>query len=188
MTAAQLVATLQARGVELVPVGSRLRFRPGEAVTPEEREALRRYKAEVLALLSRPPSPWPDVLPELGRKVVGPFGRCGLCPAGTFVQYGSARRCLDCARAPGSAVIRLFRAACEGFWSLTAQGPEADRADIAETWARCVKFQDEVGEPMATALRRGWAREWWRVTRFCPWCGQRARPDERYHDPAADGA
>lgn len=54
MTAVELVATLQARGVELVPAGDRLRFRPGEAVTPEERDALRRHKAEVLRLLTVP--------------------------------------------------------------------------------------------------------------------------------------
>jgi hypothetical protein len=51
MTAVELVASLQARGVELVPAGDRLRFRPGQAVSPEERSALRRWKAEILALL-----------------------------------------------------------------------------------------------------------------------------------------
>ena len=51
MTAGELVETLRTRGVELEAVGDRLRFRPGEAVTPKEREALRRQKAEVLRLL-----------------------------------------------------------------------------------------------------------------------------------------
>jgi hypothetical protein len=55
MTAVELVTTLQARGVELVPAGARLRFRPGEAVSAEEREALRQYKAEILALLALDP-------------------------------------------------------------------------------------------------------------------------------------
>lgn len=52
MTAQQLVATLRARGVEFQAHGDRLRFRPGEAVTPEEREMLAAFKPEVLALLA----------------------------------------------------------------------------------------------------------------------------------------
>jgi TubC N-terminal docking domain len=52
MTAVELVATLRARGVVLVPVGDRLRFRPGEAVTPEEREMLVALKPEVMAILA----------------------------------------------------------------------------------------------------------------------------------------
>jgi TubC N-terminal docking domain len=52
MTALELVETLRARGVELVPAGDRLRFRPGEAVTAEERAALRLHKPEVLRLLA----------------------------------------------------------------------------------------------------------------------------------------
>jgi hypothetical protein len=53
MTAVELVSALRARGVELVAAGDRLRFRPSEAVTSEEREALRCHKAEVLRLLAR---------------------------------------------------------------------------------------------------------------------------------------
>jgi hypothetical protein len=44
MTAVELVSALRARGVELVAAGDRLRFRPSEAVTSEEREALRCHK------------------------------------------------------------------------------------------------------------------------------------------------
>jgi hypothetical protein len=67
MTAVELVATLQARGVQFEPVGDRLRFRPGEVVTAEEREALRRHRGEVLRLLA------PLALdPETVRTVVGP--------------------------------------------------------------------------------------------------------------------
>jgi hypothetical protein len=54
MTAVELVRTLQARGIELAPAGDRVRFRPGDAVTAEERDALRAHKAEVLALLAGP--------------------------------------------------------------------------------------------------------------------------------------
>ena len=54
MTAGELMISLRARGVELVPAGDRLRFRPGEMVTPEERATLRRYKTEILQLLASP--------------------------------------------------------------------------------------------------------------------------------------
>lgn len=55
MTPATLVHTLRARGVHLEPFGDKLRVVPSDAVTPEEVEALRLYKAEVLALLAAPP-------------------------------------------------------------------------------------------------------------------------------------
>jgi hypothetical protein len=45
-----LLATLKARGVHLEVVGDRLRWRPREAVTAEEREILTRHKPELLAL------------------------------------------------------------------------------------------------------------------------------------------
>jgi hypothetical protein len=54
MTAVELVRNLQARGIELAPAGDRVRFRPGDAVTAEERDALRAHKVEVLALLVGP--------------------------------------------------------------------------------------------------------------------------------------
>jgi TubC N-terminal docking domain len=54
MTASALVAELRARGVELIPAGDRLRFRPASAVPPDLVEHLRRHKAEVLVLLTQP--------------------------------------------------------------------------------------------------------------------------------------
>ncbi len=68
-----LLDRLRARGIELVPAGDRLRFRPGEAVTSEEREALRRHKAEVLALLTSPQPFEPLALdPITLHEVLGP--------------------------------------------------------------------------------------------------------------------
>lgn len=59
MTAAALVATLRARGVILEPHGNRLRVRPATAVMPEEVEALRRLKPDVLRLLTGDARPTP---------------------------------------------------------------------------------------------------------------------------------
>ncbi|MBI2015310.1 MAG: hypothetical protein HYS77_07210 [Candidatus Rokubacteria bacterium] len=42
-----------------------------------------------------------------------------------------------------------------------------------------MRLIDEVGEPMATAQRRAWARAWYAETGICPFCGERGP----YHDP-----
>ena len=63
MTAAALVADLQARGVTLTPDGDILRVKPVSLLTPYELETLRARKPEVLALLTSPvagPPPGPD--------------------------------------------------------------------------------------------------------------------------------
>jgi hypothetical protein len=52
MTAAALIAEFRALGVELIPAGDRIRFRPASAVPPDLVERLRHHKAEVLRLLS----------------------------------------------------------------------------------------------------------------------------------------
>ncbi len=43
--------------------------------------------------------PWPDALPDLGPRHVGPFDLCARCGSGTWVRYGTAPRCLHCALA-----------------------------------------------------------------------------------------
>jgi hypothetical protein len=71
VTAVVLVETLRARGVHLRAVGDKIRYRPISALTPEDLEALRQHKAEVLALLTRPPAFMLDtatVREVLGRK------------------------------------------------------------------------------------------------------------------------
>jgi hypothetical protein len=72
MTAAELVETLRARGVTLEPRGDKLRLAPASAVTPEEVEALRLHKAEVLVLLTAPPPFLPLLDRETVREVLGP--------------------------------------------------------------------------------------------------------------------
>jgi hypothetical protein len=52
MSAAALLAALRARGVQLAADGDRLRWRPREAVTAEERAALAQHKAELLLMLA----------------------------------------------------------------------------------------------------------------------------------------
>ncbi len=70
-TAVALLDTLRARGVELVAAGDRLRFRPVEAVAPEELEALRRFKTDLLALLQ--PGPALRLDPVTVREILGPI-------------------------------------------------------------------------------------------------------------------
>lgn len=111
MTAAvELLATLRARGVALEPRGDRLRVRPASVVAPEELDALRRHKAELLALLNCqglpawPPRgtsyahPWPETLPLLGRRTVGPFALCAECERWSWVRYGDRVLCLRCSQ------------------------------------------------------------------------------------------
>jgi hypothetical protein len=42
--------------------------------------------------------PWPDALPELGLRTVGPFAPCA-CGRWSWVRYGDAVLCLPCANA-----------------------------------------------------------------------------------------
>jgi hypothetical protein len=103
--ALELVARLRARGVALEPDGSTLVIRPAAAVQPDEVEALRQHKVEVLALLRRPNAPtyahpWPDALARLGHRRVDAFAPCeGSCGAWSWVRYGAAVLCLPCALA-----------------------------------------------------------------------------------------
>jgi hypothetical protein len=92
VTAAALLKTLRARGVTLESHGDRLKVRPVSAVTPDEIEALRQNRTQVLRLLaenafpktsfpSSPTSPAPDPAPpDHPRGDVG-----GEVPAGNLV-------------------------------------------------------------------------------------------------------
>jgi hypothetical protein len=102
MTAEALLATLRARGVEVLTDGQRVGVRPPGALSDDERKALRRLKPDVLALLVVPPRdyahPWPDALATHGQRAVGPFDQCIDCGRGTWVRYGVVVLCLACAR------------------------------------------------------------------------------------------
>jgi hypothetical protein len=43
--------------------------------------------------------PWPDSLPGLGRRGVGPFGGCASCERWSWARYGPLVLCLFCAKA-----------------------------------------------------------------------------------------
>jgi hypothetical protein len=126
------VATLQARGVVLTPVGHTLRVSPKRLLTADEVEALRHHKAEVLTLLAPtlpsatdprrhpavltalwlfdgtlvgvyPRAPgWPETIGG-HQRTVGAFTSCTRCRVGTWVVYDTHPLCLRCARA---AVVR----------------------------------------------------------------------------------
>jgi hypothetical protein len=72
VTAAALVVELRSRGVTLEPRGDKLAVRPVQLVTPEELEALRIRKAEVLALLTVNPWRPPALAPRTVAEVLGP--------------------------------------------------------------------------------------------------------------------
>jgi pyochelin synthetase len=70
MNAPALLDKLRSRGVEVFTDGHRVGVRPAGALTDDEREALRRHKADVLALLTAPPPAPPpagddDAFPRL---------------------------------------------------------------------------------------------------------------------------
>jgi hypothetical protein len=79
-------------------------------VSAEVRErAKRAISAESPPARSSYAYPWPDELPGLGPRQVGPFIACAQCapgavdvhpaPCGTWVRYGALPLCLGCARA-----------------------------------------------------------------------------------------
>ena len=109
MTVAELVTGLEARGVTLRPTSrGTLAVRPADLLTAAEMDELRQAKPRVLALLRqrRRLSPWPESIDGLNR-VLGPLGRCVLCPADplpprsalaqarTWCRYGSELLCLE---------------------------------------------------------------------------------------------
>ncbi|MBM3946420.1 MAG: hypothetical protein FJ315_03330 [SAR202 cluster bacterium] len=52
--ATELLVLLRSKGIEVQADGNRLRFRPADALTPDELELLRAHKAEIIRLLTTP--------------------------------------------------------------------------------------------------------------------------------------
>lgn len=124
MIAEILIAEFRALGVELIPSGDKIRYRPASVVPADLKERLRARKAEVLAALTTSPAAipptWPAALLGLGARRVIAFSPCHDCqtdppeddtlkvgpheiaipgPTGTFVSYGDAPLCSRHARA-----------------------------------------------------------------------------------------
>jgi hypothetical protein len=123
MTAAQLLAELRARGIELEPADGGLRVRAAAPPEPELREAIRRHKAELLALLAPPPLP-AAVVELLLRHY-----------AGDFTPRVRARLERVFTDNPPDAVERLQRAA--DYLGITGEG-------LAEAEARAMARHREV--------------------------------------------
>ena len=59
MTPAEMLGSLRQRGIQLVPAGDgRLRYRPREALSEADREALVRHRDAIFALLESDPVGW----------------------------------------------------------------------------------------------------------------------------------
>lgn len=81
------------------------------------------------------------------------------------------------------AIEGTYRQALRLWFELTAQGPDAEPAEVSRVYQEILRLIDEVGEPRATALRREGAPQWYQETGVCPYCGERGV----YHDPEQSG-
>lgn len=138
-----------------------------------------------LILVRRPYPPGPDSLPpDVSEKVSGARASERLASA------SFARNAEEIGRDTGTLSetsypphIAAYRRSLRHWWTLTAEGPQANLEAIAQTYQEILRLIDEVGEPQATRLRRGWARDWHSETGVCPFCGERGP----YHDPDLGG-
>jgi hypothetical protein len=98
----------------------------------------------------------------------------------------SGRDAPDPAPAPPldrAATEAAYRQALRRWFELTAQGPNANREEVARVYQDLLRLIDDGGEPRATELRRESAREWWEKAGLCPFCGEPGP----YHDPGQGG-
>jgi hypothetical protein len=65
----------------------------------EEGEATKETKLRKKPMAWRPSyaHPWPDELPGLGFRRIGPFDSCVGCGCGSWARYGAAVLCCPCA-------------------------------------------------------------------------------------------
>lgn len=112
MTARDVLAEVLRAGGRVIPDPARPRLVVPPTLKPlvlEHREALRALvlAGEIPTPAAPSPSvhpgayayPWPDTLPGLGRRTVGPFALCSRCGAEhSWVRYGAVVLCLRCAR------------------------------------------------------------------------------------------
>jgi hypothetical protein len=67
--------------------------------TTKEREQRGRESRPTAAWQPTYAHPWPDELPGLGPRRIGPFDPCVGCGRGSWVRYGGEVRCCPCATA-----------------------------------------------------------------------------------------
>lgn len=68
--------------------------------------------------------------------------------------YGDVPLCLACATDAGGPLHVAYRERLGRWWALTAQGPQADKAEVLAAYNDLLRLTDEVGEPRATNLCR----------------------------------
>lgn len=81
------LSELREKRVISLPTGTKSKEAPPAKEANEEKEGLRSPHYAF---------PWPDEIPGLGTRHVGPFISCGRCGRGTWVRYGGEARCLAC--------------------------------------------------------------------------------------------
>lgn len=111
MTAFDLLEDFRRRGIELRASGDKLRFRPADALSETDRELLRRYKPDLLALLAAESAPPIDT-------AICPDCNASSTRLGTFaLDDGRGRyECSQCGRV---------------FWSLPGQTGAPRSADVS---------------------------------------------------------
>jgi hypothetical protein len=191
-TAADLLASLEARGVLLKPApGGALRIRPASELTPAELVKAKALKREILGLLAHrnlsgasdhaPANPWPFELAGHDRRVAA-FEPCAACAAGTWVVYGGLPLCLACVSRRGLEIIS-YRNALERGWALASVGRLASRVAACETVQEVARLTQELGIELADRLYHKQARAYWERSGVCVCCGESGE----YHGSAATG-
>lgn len=116
MTAASLVRQIRAHGVELIPDGERIRFRPRTALPPDLFEELRARKAEVLKLLAPPQDGQDGHAPSVATlTTLAGCSRCqsltsrGLCVVLCSCGFRTSSRPIDSIRSELSTLPSAYR-------------------------------------------------------------------------------
>lgn len=75
--------------------------------------------------------------------------------------------------------IAAFKATLGALWTLGAEGPDADRAEITRLLDAQARQCDDLGPEFAAAVSRQASREWSTREKRCAFCGL----ENVYHDP-----
>lgn len=139
---------------------------------------------------------WPEQLPGLGARRVGPFDPCTYCGVGIWVRYGPTVLCRQCARRIGAAGDRDDGPAIDGegthaatygallrrMFAMIAAGPAPSPADCLAVDREAARLADELGPRLAGILRAGEARVWSDTHGACPYCATPGVLHDREND------